>query len=70
MPEARPSGTNGKPQKLTEEQLAWLARVIAMQTLHHLRLKIKDEGLKSRDDLARWAQQRYANYFQERELST
>jgi hypothetical protein len=54
----------GEPDQKTADYLAWFARLIAMQTLHHLRMGIQNDGLDSKDALDAWAQHQYATYLQ------
>lgn len=52
----------GKPENYSSEYLAWFARVLAMQTLHHLRLKIESNGFQAKDDLITWVDQQFNEY--------
>ncbi|MCH7611598.1 MAG: hypothetical protein IIB10_13050 [Chloroflexi bacterium] len=54
----------GSPEKQSEDYLAWFSRVVAMQTLHHLRMAIEQEGLDTKEALDSWVQQQYATYLQ------
>lgn len=54
----------GEPEKQSEDYLAWFSRVVAMQTLHHLRMAIEREGLDTKDALDSWVQQQYSTYLQ------
>ncbi len=45
---------SGKPDKYTPEYLAWFSRVVAMQTLHHLRLLLVKENIQTKEDIKTW----------------
>ena len=53
---------SGTPSNRTIEYLAWFARVMSMQTLHHLRLRIEREGFTTEDDLEAWADSQFQKF--------
>lgn len=54
---------SGRPSQHTPEYLAWFSRIMAMQTLHHLRLLITSENIQTIDDLKGWADKQYDECF-------
>jgi hypothetical protein len=52
----------GQPSQNTPEYLAWFSRIIAMQTMHHLRLLITSENIQTKEDFKKWAINQYDQY--------
>lgn len=51
---------SGKPRQVTPEYLAWSGKVIARQILNQLQLRLRDSGIKTKDDIIRWVDEQYA----------
>ena len=53
---------SGAPENKSIEYLAWFARVMSMQCLHHLRIRIEKDGLETKEDLDAWVDHQYDKY--------
>ena len=53
---------SGAPISSSPEVLQWDSRTLSRQVLHQLRIRLKREGWKSKDDLLLWVDQQYSNY--------
>lgn len=53
---------SGRPEAASVEQLAWLSRLVAMNSLNNLRRLMEEQGISTKDELQQWAQDQHAKY--------
>lgn len=53
---------SGVPISSSPEVLQWDSRILSRQVLHQLRIRLKNEGWQSKDDLITWVDHQYTNY--------
>jgi len=55
---------SGTPKAQSAEELQWESRILARQALHQLRLRLKSEHWRTKDDLIAWVDTQHSKFLQ------